>query len=174
MSYEPFYKTAVNANASVNTCCSHSNAYQQDPVTSAIQTPGQDGSYAMFVRMPDLAVGESSDFTICYHIPGATSLVSSAYRKYGPVPPGGPSATWYTLPGVVYGTANVRGTMVATASFTLADNVLGDDTGVIVDQGGPGFPGAARPIPTLSNLVVLLLALLVGVVAVGSIRRVTH
>ncbi|MEW8262349.1 MAG: IPTL-CTERM sorting domain-containing protein [Candidatus Thiodiazotropha taylori] len=28
--------------------------------------------------------------------------------------------------------------------------------------------------PTLSNLVVLLLALLVGVVAVRSIRRVTH
>ncbi|MCG8069342.1 MAG: hypothetical protein JAY84_15935 [Candidatus Thiodiazotropha taylori] len=120
---------------------------------------------------------ETADITVYYHIPGATSLVSSVYRKYGPVPPGGPSATWYTLPGVVYGTANVGGTMVATASFTLADNVLGDDTGddgVIVDQGGPGFPGAARPIPTLSNLVVLLLALLVGVVAVRSIRRVTH
>ncbi|MBV2091063.1 MAG: hypothetical protein KUF72_09245 [Candidatus Thiodiazotropha sp. (ex Ctena orbiculata)] len=89
MSCELFYKTAAIANASVNTCCPFSNATQQDPVISAIQTPGQDGSYAMFVRMPDLAVGESSDFTIYYHIPGATFLVFSVYRKYGPVPPGG-------------------------------------------------------------------------------------
>jgi hypothetical protein len=118
---------------------------------------------------------ETADITIYYHIPGVTSLVSSDYRKYGPVPPGGASVSWYTLPGVVFGTANVAGSTVPTASFSLADNLLGDDTGddgVIVDQGGPGFPAAAYSIPTLSNLLVLLLSVLLAVVGIFSIQRI--
>jgi hypothetical protein len=118
---------------------------------------------------------ETADITVYYHVPGITSLVSSDYRKYGPVPPGGASASWYTLPSVVYGSANVGGATVLTASFSLADNVLGDDTGddgTIVDQGGPGFPPGAHSIPTLSNVLILLLSLLLAFLGIRSIRRI--
>ena len=82
-----------------------------------------------------------------YH--GTSSLSGFTYRKFGRTTPGNPATrTWYTLPGVTLGTAIVGGQTVATATFTLTDGGLGDDTvadGTIVDPGGPGIvdpPGA--------------------------------
>ena len=56
-----------------------------------------------------------------------------------------------------------------TAVFTITDGGLGDDDlaadGDIVDQGGPGVPGAgdgATGIPTLSEWGLLLFAALLG------------
>lgn len=82
-----------------------------------------------------------------YH--GTSSLSGFTYRKFGRTTPGNPATrTWYSLPGVTLGTAVVGGQTVATATFTLTDGALGDDTvadGTIVDPGGPGIvdpPGA--------------------------------
>ncbi len=73
----------------------------------------------------------------------AANLNGFTYRKFGPTPPAFNNPQWYTLPGVTFGTEVIGGQTVATATFTLTDGQLGDDTdvdGVIVDQGGPGLP----------------------------------
>jgi hypothetical protein len=88
------------------------------------------------------------------------------YRKHGPTTPGdATTTTWYTLPGVTFGSAPVGAATVATAMFFLADGSLGDDTGVdglIVDQGGPGQPAPLIEVPALSipGLAALAAALL--------------
>jgi len=89
-----------------------------------------------------------------------------AYRKYGPTIPGSPgSAAWYTLPGAAFGSTPVGAATVATATFTLTDGSLGDDTAVdgeIVDQGGPAQPVQGPPplpfeVPTVSTLGLIVL-----------------
>ncbi len=92
------------------------------------------------------------------------------YWKYGPT---ADNATphWYVLPATITGD---------TATFTIADGGLGDDTpgapdGVIVDQGGPGVPGGgagdAMGIPTLSVWGLLLFSGLLGLLGFRRPRR---
>jgi len=62
-----------------------------------------------------------------------------------------------------------------TVTLTITDGGVGDDdlnatNGIIVDQGGPGLPGAAG-IPTLSEWALMLLAGLMGVFGMGAVRR---
>ncbi|MEK8019962.1 MAG: carboxypeptidase-like regulatory domain-containing protein, partial [Candidatus Parabeggiatoa sp.] len=74
------------------------------------------------------------------------SMSMLGYRKYGPNPPGSSTEEWYTLepkngfnPNLQFGTATIGGKTILTASFTLQDGELGDDTkvdGKIVDIGG--------------------------------------
>ncbi len=103
----------------------------------------------------------AADMTVLYH--GAASWDPGiGYWKYGPRTPGDVGTTaWYQLPGVTFDTTTVGAATVARARFALADGTLGDDTAVdgeIVDQGGPG--GSPTPVPTLSQWVLGLLALL--------------
>jgi hypothetical protein len=86
---------------------------------------------------------ETATVDLWFH--GSTSL-PAPYRKYGPTTPGVPPDEWYSLPSVagtpsaVFGTDVVGGNTVATVTLTLADDVLGDDTGddgTILDIGGP-------------------------------------
>lgn len=96
---------------------------------------------------------------------------TTQYWKYGPTA-AQPAAHWYILPAAIG--AN-------TATFTIADGGLGDDdlaaNGTIVDQGGPGVPGPAAQVPSLSEWAMLLLAAMLaasGLVAAqgrGSRRR---
>jgi hypothetical protein len=83
----------------------------------------------------------------------ATGFEGTTYRKYGPTTPGDEgTAAWYAMDEY----AEVSGN---TWTLDLADNRLGDDTGadqLIVDQGGPGQPGA--PIPALDFAGRLVLA----------------
>lgn len=60
-----FFSTSPKANTSIHDCCSFSNAYGQDPATSNI-TATNDGSYALYIRMADLADGASEEFTWFY------------------------------------------------------------------------------------------------------------
>lgn len=107
------------------------------------------------------------DFTLANCAPGGTVTLTitypsalpagTVYWKYGPTPSNA-SPTWYQMPA-----ATVAGN---TATFTITDGSLGDDdltaNGGIVDQGGPGVPGAVV-IPTLSEwAMLLLLSLLIG------------
>ena len=120
---------------------------------------------------------ENALVTVYYH--GATSLDGHAYRKYGPTTPGAAPSSWYTLPGVVFGTTTIDGQTVSTATFELADNQLGDDTGddgVIVDQGGPGLPPSAPPMepiptPTLSEWTMVILSGLLALMGILTLRR---
>jgi hypothetical protein len=101
------------------------------------------------------------DFILGGCTPGATITMTiiypamlpagTQYYKYGPTP-SNPTPHWYVLPATFVGN---------TVSFSITDGGLGDDdlaaNGTIVDQGGPGAPGAARQVPTLSPWALLLL-----------------
>jgi hypothetical protein len=114
----------------------------------------------------------SATVTIYYH--GVTSLNGFTYRKYGPTPPDFNNPQWYTLPGVTFGTVVIGGQTVATATFTLTDGGLGDDTSldvVIVDQGGPGQPRQQVAIPSMTVWGMILFMFCAGSGAVWSIKR---
>jgi Tol biopolymer transport system component len=124
------------------------------------------------------AACETAAITLYCH--GATSLAGYTYCKYGPTTPGQPATTaWYELAGVTYGSATVGIATVGTASFTLFDNVQGDDTGddaTIFDQGGPGEPPEpleGEPIPVLDPAALLLLAAVLAGVGACVLRRLT-
>jgi hypothetical protein len=98
------------------------------------------------------------------------------YRKFGKVAPNfaGPSR-FYTLPGATFGMTTIAGEWtVPTATFTLTDGQLGDDTGVdemIVDPGGPVLP-APTGAPAVSRWgLIALVGLLSAAAAVGLWRR---
>lgn len=81
-----FYSTSEKAYASINNCCSFSNAYRQDPATSGITSGGAtDGSYAMFVRMSNLAAGAEEEFKWFYAAGALADLstVTSAVAAAG-------------------------------------------------------------------------------------------
>lgn len=60
-----FFSTSPKANTSINDCCAFANSYGQDPATSLIEQTN-DGSYALYIRMADLADGASEEFTWFY------------------------------------------------------------------------------------------------------------
>ncbi len=105
---------------------------------------------------------------------GSDELVGYIYRKYGPTTPGDPTTTtWYTMPGVTFGTANIAGNTIAYAEFTLTDGQMGDDTGAdgrIVDQGGPGQPVAITAVPTMTEWGMIIFMVLAGFTAVYYLR----
>ena len=101
--------------------------------------------------------------------------VSTQYWKYGPTP-GDPSDHWYQLL-----VGDNDGDNVIT--ITLVDGGLGDDNvvapdGVIVDQGGPGFPvppvgGEAHPVNRISLLApwIAVAVVLAGGISWYVLRR---
>ncbi|QJR15102.1 fibronectin type III domain-containing protein [Usitatibacter palustris] len=115
-------------------------------------------------RLTGCTPGSAITMTVTYP---AALPAGSVYWKYGPTP-SDTRPHWYTLPATIAGT---------TAIFTITDGQLGDDdllaNGTIVDQGGPGVPGApgtVTAVPTLSEWMLMLLALvMLGSVVV--IRR---
>jgi hypothetical protein len=98
----------------------------------------------------------------------AALAAGTQYWKYGPTP--GPlAAHWYVLPATIVGN---------TVTFTITDGGFGDDdllaNGTIVDQGGPGTPGppgSPTAIPTLSQWVMALMALLLLASGILAQRR---
>ena len=108
----------------------------------------------------------SATFSLFIYGSGAVS----SYRKYGPLPPGGP-AQWYQLPGATFQVVTVGSLHPRRVDFSLTDGGTGDDTpvdGVIVDQGGPADPDAA--IPTLSEWALIALAMAMAAFAALKLR----
>ncbi|MCT4589718.1 MAG: hypothetical protein N4A71_17985, partial [Carboxylicivirga sp.] len=60
-----FYTDSEKGNNIIQSCCSWSNVTNQNPQTAAIDATG-DGSYGFYVRMNDLANGESDEFNWYY------------------------------------------------------------------------------------------------------------
>jgi uncharacterized protein len=108
----------------------------------------------------------SATFSLFVYGSGAVS----SYRKYGPLPPGGPSQ-WYQLPGASFQVVTVGSLHPRRIDFALRDGGTGDDTpvdGVIVDQGGPAEPTAT--IPTLDQWALLALAMAMAAFAALKLR----
>jgi uncharacterized repeat protein (TIGR01451 family) len=152
--------------------CSFSTA-QFIPVTGHSRSPPAGSApadvifpYGLFdFTTTGCTPGSTLAFTIVYPTALARETV---YYKYGPTPaqaaPG-----WYVLPSTVSG---------STVTFSITDGGLGDDdltaNGTVVDQGGPGLPGAAaaaRQVPTLSEWMLIMLALLMMAGGAFGLRR---
>ncbi|MEY4679102.1 MAG: hypothetical protein RLZZ276_751, partial [Pseudomonadota bacterium] len=69
-----FYSTNPDANTSISTCCSFTNATGIDPVLSQLTRGPEDGSYALFMRLSDLAAGQSQTLTWYYAAAPAARL----------------------------------------------------------------------------------------------------
>lgn len=95
--------------------------------------------YPMGLNQFTIPCADSVNGRIFYH--AVESLGAYTHRKYGPTTPGDSSTdAWYNA-NFTYSTATVGGDTVATASFSLTDGVVGDDTAdddSIVDDNGPG------------------------------------
>jgi hypothetical protein len=114
-------------------------------------------------------VGATISIQIVYSQP---LPAGTQYWKWGPTP-GNLVAHWYQMPG-----SNVSGN---TVTFSITDGGIGDDdvtaNGTIVDQGGPGTPPGggqgtgALQIPTLGELALAMLALLLASLGASRLRR---
>jgi hypothetical protein len=71
-----FYSSSAKAQTSVNNCCNFGSATAQDPSTAAI-TLTNDGSYALFMAMNDVAAGSTSETLTWYYAAGATADLAS-------------------------------------------------------------------------------------------------
>lgn len=145
-----------------------SNCTQLQNVTALTEAP-DDPDYDYPYGLVSFVIPcENGTVEIIYHDPAA-DLTGHTYRKYGPTTPGDDGTTaWYDFS--TY--ATIAGNRV-TLSFQ--DDRLGDDTGddgKIVDQGGPGTPGAAATVPALTPIGLLaLIGILSMVLAVATSKR---
>ncbi len=71
-----FYSTSEGADTVSDSCCSFENVIDKDPRTSEIVTERRDGSYALFLRMSDLAAGEGESL-VWYYAAGQASEIES-------------------------------------------------------------------------------------------------
>jgi len=112
----------------------------------------------------------SADIMVIFH--GTSSLNGDTYRKYGRMAPAFGAPQFYTLPGVTFGTTQVAGVTVATASFTLMDNELGDGdptVDLILDPSGPAL--AIHRAPVLSPLGLAVACVFLAAIGVMRLRR---
>lgn len=107
-----FYSTSPKAHTAINNCCSFSSAYNQNPATSNI-TQTNDGSYALFVRMDDLADGASEEFT-WYYAAGPVADLDSIVTEVAQ----GSSAVAVTASAGANGTISPSSTDVTPGSTT--------------------------------------------------------
>lgn len=90
-----FYSTSGGADTSISTCCSFSNATGINPRTSLIsrgEPNGEDGSYALFIRLQNLTAGQSDGMTWYYAAAPAAqlnSVVTSVAQSAGVAAPTG-------------------------------------------------------------------------------------
>lgn len=74
-----FYSTNTKATTAINNCCSFTGATYQDPLTSAISQTN-DGSYALYMRLNDLASGASEEFS-WYYAAGAIADLNNVVNQ---------------------------------------------------------------------------------------------
>jgi len=98
------------------------------------------------------------------------------YRKFGfQAPDYVTPRSFYTFPGAVFGTTMIGSATVRTVTFSLSDNVLGDDSSVsmrIIDPSGPArLAGSNNTAPVVSRTGLALVVLLLGTVGAFALRR---
>ena len=154
-----FYSTSDGADTSIARCCSFTNATGIDPRTSSIWRGPEDGSYALFIRLADLATGQADGMTWYYAAAPANqinSVVTQVGQSAGVTPPPAPTPapaptntqlntaikTVQSLPlQPVTHTATVAGTPspVAPPPVTVVSNPQGAALPVVGLSGGLAF-----------------------------------
>lgn len=91
-----FYSISSGADTSFASCCSFTNATGINPRSSEIANANAtDGSYALFIRLADLAVGQSGGMTWYYAAAPAaqlTAAVTAVAQSSGAAPAPAPAA----------------------------------------------------------------------------------
>jgi hypothetical protein len=91
------------------------------------------------VKFDVVNVPSGDSETVRVYLYGMSDLTGYEYRKFDAA-----TVTWYTLPGVVFGSEIIGGEIVAYADLLLTDGGNGDSdytvNGVIKDPGGPALP----------------------------------
>lgn len=85
-----FYSISNGADTSIAQCCSFTNATGINPRTSQIWRGPEDGSYALFIRLADLNVGQGAGMTWYYAAAPAaliTNVVNEVSVSAGATPP---------------------------------------------------------------------------------------
>lgn len=77
-----FYSTSAGADTVTDECCDFDNVININPRSSDILTPQEDGSYALFLRMNDLAAGQNQSL-IWYYGAGQASQIESIITQVG-------------------------------------------------------------------------------------------
>ncbi len=94
-----FYSISDGADTVTDSCCRFENSTDKDPRTSDMITAKADGSYALFLRMNDLAAG-ASESLVWYYAAGQASeidtIIESVAVSAGVAPPPPPVDT--TIP----------------------------------------------------------------------------
>ncbi|RKP46283.1 S-layer homology domain-containing protein [Cohnella endophytica] len=125
-----FYSTSAKANTSIQECCDFENSIFQDPSTSDIESiddgiDDPDGSYALFIRMNDLDVNESGEFT-WYYAAGEISKLGDISNEVGQTTSAPPSTSPTTpvsaTPGSVEILVNGKVESAGTATTTTVNN----------------------------------------------------
>jgi hypothetical protein len=119
------------------------------------------------LQLNNVTPGSSATVVLTFPTPLPAGTI---YWKYGPTR-SNPTAHWYPYPG-----ATISG---STVTLSLTDGGDGDSdllvNSVIIDPGGPGLPDASQtPIPTLSEWMLMVLALLMTVITFLRMRRMRH
>ncbi len=124
---------------------------------------------AVSLRLTDGTPGSNATVVLTYpeDLPAGTR-----YYKYGPTADN-PADHWYAYPGAV-----ISGN---TITLTLTDGGAGDSdlsvNGIIADPGGPAWisaPGNVTAIPTLPQWAMMLLAGIMGILALSKVQRVEN
>ncbi len=77
-----FYSTSAGADTVTDSCCDFDNVIDKNPRASSIVTPRQDGSYALFLRMADLAAGQKETL-VWYYGAGQASKIDTIINQVG-------------------------------------------------------------------------------------------
>ncbi|TVT75525.1 MAG: filamentous hemagglutinin N-terminal domain-containing protein [Denitromonas halophila] len=136
-----FYSTADGADTSIARCCSFTNATGIDPRTSSIWRGPEDGSYAMFIRLADLATGQTDGMSWYYAAAPANqinSVVTQVGQSAGVTPPPAPAPAPTNTP-------------LNTAIKTVQSLPLQPVTHTATVAGSPS-PVAPPPVTVVSNL----------------------
>jgi len=72
-----FYSISSGADTSISQCCDFTNASGINPRSSDISRGPEDGSYALFIRLSDLAVNQSGGMTWYYAASPASQINST-------------------------------------------------------------------------------------------------
>lgn len=99
-----FYTENSGANMVVDYCCSFSNSTSKDPCSSNIQTYG-DGSYAMYIRLNDLAP-QASQEVVWYYAAGSTAQLANIVSDVAAAAGGGFQNVTYSSAGTSYTSTN--------------------------------------------------------------------
>lgn len=112
-----FYSTSPGANTSIHSCCSFSNAYRQNPASSLIANTN-DGSYALFVRMSDLASGQSDEFT-WYYAAGELANLAQIAASVGAASSSAPVSLVLNAPVIPFVPVSATG-MTGTLTYAIS------------------------------------------------------